>query len=90
LYGCETWSLLFKKECGLKVFENSVTRRIYELKRDDVTRKWSRLSKEELNDLYSSANTIRVIEPRRMRWAGHVTRTGENSGAYPVLGRKPE
>jgi hypothetical protein len=38
LSGCETWSLSFKEECGLKVFENSVTRRIYELKRDEVKR----------------------------------------------------
>ena len=44
---------------------------------------------EELNDLYSSPNIVRVIKSRRMRWAGHVARMGEERGAYRVLG-KPE
>jgi len=45
---------------------------------------------EELNDLYSSPNNVRVIKPRRMRWAGHVARMGEESGVYRVLLGKPE
>jgi hypothetical protein len=45
---------------------------------------------EELNDLYSSPNTFRMIKSRRMRWAGHVARMGENRGMYRVLVGKPE
>ena len=45
---------------------------------------------EELNDLYSSPNIVRVIKSRRMRWAGHVARMGEERGAYRVLVGKPE
>ena len=40
---------------------------------------------EELNDLYSSPNIVRVIKSRRMRWAGHVARMGEERGVYRVL-----
>ena len=45
---------------------------------------------EELNDLYSSPNIVRVIKSRRMRWAGHVARMGEERGVYRVLVGKPE
>ena len=45
---------------------------------------------EELNDLYSSPNIVRVIKLRRMRWAGHVVRMGEERGMYRVLVGKPE
>ena len=45
---------------------------------------------EDLNDLYSSPNIVRVIKSRRMRWAGHVTRMGEERGVYRVLLGKPE
>ena len=45
---------------------------------------------EELNDLYSSPNIVRVIKSRRMRWAGHVARIGEERGVYRVLVGKPE
>ena len=59
-------------------------------KRDDATREWRKLHNEELNDLYSSPNIFRVIKSRRMRWAGHVERTGEKRGVYRVLVGKPE
>ena len=51
---------------------------------------WRRLRNEELNDLYCSPNIVRVIKWRRMRWAGHVERIGEETGVYRVLVGKPE
>jgi len=48
------------------------------------------LHNEELNDLYFSANIVRMIKSRRMRWAGHVARMGEKRGVYRVLVGKPE
>ena len=64
--------------------------RIFGPRRDEVTREWRRLHNEELNDLYSSPNIVRVIKPRRMRWAGHVARMGEERGTYRFLVGKPE
>jgi len=61
-----------REERKLRVFENMVLRRIFGRRRDEVTREWRRLHKEELNDLYSSPNIVRVKKSRRMRWAGHV------------------
>ena len=57
---------------------------------DEVTREWRRLHNEELNDLYCSPNIVRVIKWRRMRWAGHVARMGEERGVYRFLVGKPE
>jgi hypothetical protein len=74
LYGCETWSLTLSKESRLRVFENRVLRRIFGPKRDEETGEWRRLHNEELLDLYSSLNIIRVTKRRSMRWAGHVAR----------------
>jgi len=74
----------------MRVFENRVLRRIFGPKRDEVTREWRKLHNEELNDLYSSPNIVRVIKSRKMRWAGHVTRMGERRGVYRVLVGKPE
>ena len=59
-------------------------------RRDEVTGDWRRVHNEELNDLYCSPNTVRVIKSRRMRWAGHVARIGEERGVYRVLVGKPE
>jgi len=77
---CETWSLTLREERKLRVFENMVLRRIFGPRRDEVTVEWRRLHNEELNDLYSSSNIMRVIKSRRMRWAGHVARLGEERG----------
>jgi hypothetical protein len=63
---------------------------IFGPRRDEVTGEWRRLHNEELIDLYSSPNIVRVIKSRRMRWAGHVARMGERRGAYRVLVGKPE
>jgi hypothetical protein len=62
-----------KKE---RVFENRVLRRIFGPKRDEVTGDWRKLHDEELHNLYSSPNIIRMIKPRRMRRAEHVARVG--------------
>jgi len=59
------------------VFENRVLRRIFVPKTDKVRGEWRKLHNEELHDLYSSPNILRVIKSRRMRWAGHLTRVGE-------------
>ena len=72
------------------LFDNMVLRRIFGPRRDEVAEEWRRLLKEELNDLYSSPNIVRVIKSRRMRWAGHVARMGEERGVYRVLVGKPE
>ena len=53
------------------------------------SRYWRRLHNEELNDLYSSPSIVRVIKLRRMRWAGHVARMGEERGVYRILLGKP-
>jgi hypothetical protein len=65
----------------LMVFGNGVLRKIFGLKRDEVTVEWRRQHKEELYDLYSSPDTILVIKYGRMRWEGHVARTGKKRGA---------
>jgi len=65
-------------------------RRIFGPRRDEVTGEWRRPYNEELNDLYSSPNIVRVIKSRRMRWAGHVAFMGEERGVYRVLVGKPE
>ena len=80
LYGCETWSLTLREESKLRVMENMVLRRIFGPRRDEVMGEWRRLHNEELNDLYCSPNIVRVIKSRRMRWAGHVVRIGEERG----------
>jgi hypothetical protein len=72
------------------MFENRVLRRIFGPKRDEVTGEWRNLHTEELNDLYSSANIVRVMKSRRMGWAGHAERMGEGRGVYRVLVGKPE
>jgi len=77
-------------ERKLRVFENMVLRRIFGPRRDEVTGEWRRLHNEDLNYLYSSPNIVRVIKWRRMRWAGHVARMGEEMGVYRVLVGKPE
>jgi hypothetical protein len=60
VYGCETWSLTLREKCRLRVFENRVFRRVFGPKRDEVTGEWRKLNNEELNDLYSLPNIVRV------------------------------
>ena len=89
LYGCETWSLTFREERRLRVFENRVLI-VFGPKRDEVIGEWRKLHNEELSDLYSLPNIVRVVKLRRVRWAGHVARMGEGRGVYRVLVGKPE
>jgi len=69
-----------REERKLRVFENMLLRRIFGPRRDEVTGEWRRFHNEELNDLYSSPNIVRVIKSRRMRWTGHVARMDEETG----------
>jgi hypothetical protein len=91
LYGYESWSLTMREEYRPRVFENRVLRRIFGTKRVEVTREWRRkLHNEEINDLHTSPNVIRVIKSRGMRWAGYVARMGERRCVYRVLVGKPD
>jgi hypothetical protein len=90
LYGCETWYLTVREEHKLRVLDNRVLRRIFGPKRDGVTGGWRKLHNEELHNLYSSISIIRVIKPRRMRWAAHMARMGEKRNMYRLLVGKPE
>jgi hypothetical protein len=65
-------------------------RRVFGPKRDEVTGEWRKLHNEELKDLYSLPNIVRVVKSSRMRWAGHVARMGEGRGVHRVLAWKPE
>jgi hypothetical protein len=73
---CETWSLTLREERRLRVFENRALRRVFGSNRNEVTGEWRKLHNEELNDLYSLSNIVRVVKSRRMRWTGHVARMG--------------
>jgi hypothetical protein len=90
LYGCETWSLTLRKENRKRVFENRVLRKLFGPKKDEVTGEWRKLHSEELPILYSSLNIIRQIKSRRMKWAEHVVRMGEERNVYTALMGKPE
>jgi hypothetical protein len=90
LYGPETWSLTLREEHRLSVSENRVLRRIFGLKRDEVTGEWRKLHNKELRDLYSSPSINRIIKSRRMRWVGHVAREGEKRNACRLLVGKLE
>jgi len=79
-----------RDEHRLRVFENRVLRRVFGPKRDMVTGEWRKLHNEELMDLYSLPNIVRMVKSRRMRWAGHVACVGEGRGVHRVLMGKPE
>jgi hypothetical protein len=76
LYGCETWSLTLREVYRLRVFENRVVRKIFGPKRGEDG-SWRKLHNDELHNLYSSPNIVRVIKSRRMRWAEHVAGVGK-------------
>jgi hypothetical protein len=81
LYGCEAWCPTLREDHRLRIFENQGTEENILTKRDEivVVELWRKLHNEEPHNLYSSPNIVRMIESRRMRWAGHVARRGTKS-----------
>jgi hypothetical protein len=78
-------------ECGLKVFENKVLRRIFfYLREKKLTEEWRMLRNEEVHNLCSSPDIIRVIKGRGMRQVGCVAYIGEMINAYRILTQKPD
>jgi len=90
LYGCETWSLIFREVRKIRFFEKKVLRRVFGPKKDEVTGEWRKLYNEELRDLYSLPNNERVVKSRRMKWSGHVAHIREGRGVHRFLVGKPE
>jgi hypothetical protein len=86
LYRHETWSLTTKEEHRLRVVENMVLRRIFGLKRVEVMEKWRKLHNKELHNLHSSPSIIQMNKSRKMRWAWHVARMGEE---MLLVGKSP-
>jgi hypothetical protein len=72
------------------MFENRVLRRIFGPKKDEVTGNWRKLHNEELHNLYSSPNIIRMIKSRGMNLVGYVAQIGEPRNVYRILVGKPE
>jgi hypothetical protein len=89
LYGYETWSLTLREKHRPRVFENRVLRKIFGPKSEEDG-SWRKLRNDELHNLYSSPNIVRVFKSRRMRWAGHVARMAERRGVYRVLVGRPK
>jgi hypothetical protein len=90
LYGCETWSITLREELRVKVMENRMLRGIFGPKRDDVIGEWRKLHNEELSDLYSSPNIIRLIKLRKNEMGGKCSMYGERRGACRNLVGKTE
>jgi len=74
LHRCENWSLTLRQKRRLRVLESRVLKKTFRPKRNEVTGECRKLHNEELNDVYSLPNIVRVIKPRRMKWVGHVAR----------------
>jgi len=79
-YDIHVWILYSQHQLG----------RVFGPKRDEVTGEWRKLHNEELSDLYSLPNIVRVVKSRRMRWSGHVARMVEGRWVHRVLVGKPE
>jgi hypothetical protein len=90
LCGYETWSLTVREEQRLRVFENGLLRRIFGPKREEGMGGWRELHIEELHNIYSSTNVIRVMKSKRIRGVGHVAQMGEMRNTYNILVGKPE
>jgi hypothetical protein len=90
LYWCITWSLTWREEHWLRVFENRVLRRIFGWKGNEVAGGWRKLHTEEICNLYSLPSIIRTIVSRRMRGAGHAAGIWETRNSYTLLVGKSE
>ena len=89
LYGCEAWSLTLREERRLRVFKNRVLRIIFGPQRDEATGELRKLHNEELNDLYSSPNTVRV-KNKKSGMGGAYSTHKEEEALYRVLVGKHE
>jgi len=69
------------------VFENKVVRRTFGLRSEEVIGGWRRLHDEEVHNLYAFPNVIRVVQSRRMRWAGHEAHMAEMRNSYILDGK---
>jgi hypothetical protein len=89
LYGCESWCLILREQhtSRLRLFEKAELRRIFGSKRDEIIGDWRKLLNDELYNLNSSPNIIRIIKSRRMRLTRHVACMREKRNAYRVLVR---
>jgi hypothetical protein len=76
LFRSEIWLLTLREVSRLSIFEKRFQRGIFGPKKDEVTGEWRTLRNEELNDLHSSSDVIRMMKSRGMRWARHVARMG--------------
>jgi hypothetical protein len=81
---------LLSRNVNVNIFENRVLRRIFGPKRIEAEGEWRKLQSGELHNLYLTPDIIRQIKSRRMRWEGHVARTGEGRNLDRVLVGKPE
>jgi hypothetical protein len=72
------------------VFKNWVLRKIFGLKREEVTGDWRKLHNEELHGLYCSLSVIRMIKWRRMRWVGNMAHMGEKRNVCRIFVMEPE
>jgi hypothetical protein len=79
-----------REESSPRVFENRVLTRVFGPKRDEVTGEWRKLQNDELRDVYSLPNIVRVVKSRRIRWAGHVERRGSGRVVHGILVGRPE
>jgi hypothetical protein len=84
LYGCETWFLTLREEHALRVFENRVLRKIFELQTDEIIWGWRKLYIEEFHSLHSSLNIIRMSKSRLVGLVGHIAfiRRGMRAGFW--------
>ena len=82
--------MTLRRERRLRVSENRVLRKIFGPKKDNITREWRKLHNEELIDMYSSPNNVRLIKLRTIKWVEHVASVGGMRGVYSVLVGKPE
>jgi hypothetical protein len=87
LYGCEAWSLRLREVHRLKVFENTVLRKIFGSMREKVVGGWRRLHNKVLCNFYASQNIVRVIKSRWLWWMGNVAHMEEMRSAYKILAK---